>query len=242
MTTTLVGPPPTPTARTDTVPGANNGDQAAYPMAAEATVREAMIRHAKTCPAQATVADVRRLLDDPHVHAALLVGHDDTLVAVIERADLSAAVAANEGAARLGRLKGRTTSADAPIAPTREAMSIAGQRRLAVIDSSHRLLGLLCLKASGLGFCSDRDVHARSPETERQPAQPARSHPMTDGIPASELSDADLNRDLDQLERTRADIESTGTDDQKRNHTERSQELRTEAERRFGSSPASATG
>jgi hypothetical protein len=67
-----------------------------------------------------------------------------------------------------------------------------------------------------------------------------QEHPMTNGIPASELSDADLNRDLKQLELTRADIESAGTDDQKRNHTRRSQELRAEAERRFGPSPASA--
>jgi hypothetical protein len=65
---------------------------------------------------------------------------------------------------------------------------------------------------------------------------------MTDGIPASELSDEDLNQDLAQLNRTRANIESTGTDDQKRNHIERSHELQAEAERRFGSAPASTSG
>jgi hypothetical protein len=64
---------------------------------------------------------------------------------------------------------------------------------------------------------------------------------MTDGIPASELSDADLNQDLAQLDRTRADIESMGTDDQRRNHIERSRELLAEAERRFGSSSASTS-
>jgi hypothetical protein len=65
---------------------------------------------------------------------------------------------------------------------------------------------------------------------------------MTDGIPASELSDADLNQDLAQLDRTRADIESSGTDDQKRNHVERSEDLQAEATRRFGSGPASTSG
>ncbi len=173
MTATLSEPPPTPTDRRDTAPGgsgAYSGDHAAYPMTAEATVRQAMIRHAKTFPAQATVADVRRLLDDPHVHAALILAHADTLVAVIERADLSAAVAPNEEAARLGRLEGRTTTADAPLASTRDAMSTTGQRRLAVIDTRHRLLGLLCLKASGLGFCSDRDVYARSINPNATPA------------------------------------------------------------------------
>ena len=65
---------------------------------------------------------------------------------------------------------------------------------------------------------------------------------MTDGIPASELSDEDLNQDLAQLDRTRANIESTGTDDQKRNHIERRHELQAEAERRFGSASASTSG
>ena len=65
---------------------------------------------------------------------------------------------------------------------------------------------------------------------------------MTNGIPASELSDADLNQDLAKLDRTRADIESSGTDDQKRNHVERSEELKVEAERRFGSAPLRRPG
>ncbi len=65
---------------------------------------------------------------------------------------------------------------------------------------------------------------------------------MSDGIPASELSDEDLNKDLAQLDRTRADIGSTGTNDQKRNHVERSRELKAESERRFGSSRTSAAG
>ena len=42
------------------------------------------------------------------------------------------------------------------------AMLAAGGRRLAVVDHRLRLLGLLCLKRSGLGFCSDRDVAARA--------------------------------------------------------------------------------
>lgn len=42
-----------------------------------------------------------------------------------------------------------------------EAMTRAGQRRLAVIDDdSQRLLGLLCLKRSRTGFCTDEGVAA----------------------------------------------------------------------------------
>jgi hypothetical protein len=40
-------------------------------------------------------------------------------------------------------------------------MRRAGRRRLAVTSEDGRLLGLLCLKASGRGFCSDEDVAAR---------------------------------------------------------------------------------
>jgi CBS domain-containing protein len=153
--------------------GASNRKQPARPIAAGGTVSEGMIRHAKACPPHATVADVRRLLDDPHVHSVLIVTRGDRLVAVVERDDLTAALAPDDPAKRFGRLTGRTITADAPLTPTREAMSKAGRRRLAVIDAHHRLLGLLCLKASGLGFCSDLDVYARS--TDATPAPPPSS-------------------------------------------------------------------
>jgi hypothetical protein len=43
-------------------------------------------------------------------------------------------------------------------------MTTTGQRRTAVISADGRLLGLLCLKARGTGFCSDGDVRARALE------------------------------------------------------------------------------
>ena len=42
------------------------------------------------------------------------------------------------------------------------AMTAAGRRRAAVISADGRLLGLLCLKVSRAGFCSDQDVRARA--------------------------------------------------------------------------------
>ena len=42
------------------------------------------------------------------------------------------------------------------------AVLIRGRRRVAVINNDGRLLGLLCLKASQAGFCSDQDVRARA--------------------------------------------------------------------------------
>jgi hypothetical protein len=46
-------------------------------------------------------------------------------------------------------------------------MIAGGQRRRAVVDDEGRLLGLLCLKASGRGFCADADVAARARERRR---------------------------------------------------------------------------
>jgi hypothetical protein len=41
-------------------------------------------------------------------------------------------------------------------------MTATGRRRAAVTSADGRLLGLLCLKASRAGFCSDQDVRARA--------------------------------------------------------------------------------
>ena len=52
--------------------------------------------------------------------------------------------------------------AGASLAEVRRAMNTAGRRRAAVTSADGRLLGLLCLKASQAGFCSDQDVRARA--------------------------------------------------------------------------------
>ena len=41
-------------------------------------------------------------------------------------------------------------------------MIMTGRRRAAVTGADGRLLGLLCLKVSRTGFCSDQDVRARA--------------------------------------------------------------------------------
>ena len=88
MTTALARP--TAAERVDAEAGAVKASEnaAAHPVAAEPTVREAMIRKVKICPGHATVGEIRTLFDDRHVHAALLLAHDDTLLAVLERADV----------------------------------------------------------------------------------------------------------------------------------------------------------
>ncbi|ATY11913.1 CBS domain-containing protein [Amycolatopsis sp. AA4] len=121
------------------------------------TVAEAMLRAPKVLDASATVGEVRALFADDHVHAALVVARG-TLLSVVERPDLDGlpdALPASEA----GRLTGRVAAPEADLHATWRGMS---RRRLAVVDESGRLLGLLCLKRSGRGFCSDADVAARA--------------------------------------------------------------------------------
>ena len=129
--------------------------------AAATIVAEAMICCPKLLPATAAVDAVRESLRSEHVHAALLVD-GGALVAVVEASDLSDSLPADSPAVALGSLRGRVTRPDADLVTTRDAMTALGRRRLAVVDSGGRCLGLLCLKNSGRGFCSDADVRARA--------------------------------------------------------------------------------
>ncbi|HET7648183.1 MAG TPA: CBS domain-containing protein [Gaiellaceae bacterium] len=112
--------------------------------------------------AAATVGELRAFFADDHVHVALLVS-GRTLLGAVERADLLAATGDETPALELARLDGRTIAPDATLGAARAAMRRGGHRRLAVVGDGSRLLGLLCLKASGRGFCSDADVRSRRP-------------------------------------------------------------------------------
>jgi CBS domain len=128
------------------------------------TVAEAMVHAPKTLPLGARAAQVRALFDDDHVHVALIVDCHGRLRSVVERADLSGHDLTLPASA-LGCLVGRTVTPDADLVDIWRAMTRRNQRRLAVVDPSEStLLGLLCLKRSGLGFCSDADVAARQSE------------------------------------------------------------------------------
>lgn len=130
------------------------------------TVADAMHRFPKLCAPHETVADLRVLFLDRHVHAALIVANG-RLRTVVERGDLASA-ADDRRALELGRLEGRTIDPTANLEDVRQRMVNEQIRRLAVVDRQMRLLGLLCLKRSGLGFCSDADVAERAAErTER---------------------------------------------------------------------------
>jgi CBS domain-containing protein len=137
------------------------------------TVADAALRTPKVLPAGATVGEARVVLTDEHVHAVLLLD-DGFLLTVVERGDIEG-VPDPTPALGLGQLDGRTVAPDADLATTWAGMTAAGTRRLAVVDARGALLGLLCLKRHGRGFCSAADVAAR----ERERAEAGSANPVT---------------------------------------------------------------
>jgi hypothetical protein len=126
------------------------------------TAAEVMLTTPARHPLSATVGEIRDFFRDDHVHAALIVNPAGYLEAVVERDDIAEYQALDAAAAPLGRLAGRTVLPGASLAEVRRAMTAAGRRRAAVTSADGQLLGLLCLKASRAGFCSDQDVRARA--------------------------------------------------------------------------------
>ena len=138
-----------------------------YPGPVDEVVRtagEAMLTTPARHPPSATVREIRDFFRDDHVHAALIVSPAGYLESVVERDDIAGCQAPDAAAAPLGRLAGRTVPAGSSLAEVRQAMTATGRRRAAVTSADGRLLGLLCLKASRTGFCSDQDVRARAQE------------------------------------------------------------------------------
>lgn len=119
-----------------------------------------MLRRPKTMAADVSIADVRAVLDDDHQHMVLLTD-GARLVGTVTPSDLPDPEC--DGAAtRWSRLDGRTVSPDAPAADIERTLVDQGRRRVAVVDGQDALLGLLCLKRRGRGFCSDDDIESRS--------------------------------------------------------------------------------
>lgn len=141
------------------------------------TVAEAMLSIPWTHSPAATVGEVAEFFQDEHVHAALIIDTGGYLVAVVERGDIALDAAADVPAVRLGQLDGRTVQAAASLSEAHRAMLAERRRRAAVISPNGRLVGLLCLKASHTGFCSDQDVLQRSQEPGRAVARRASRLP-----------------------------------------------------------------
>ena len=128
-------------------------------------VAQAMVTSPKVFGPELSRSDLDRLFADDHVHAALVID-GGRLMTVIERTDLEDSLPDTDPCS-LGTLTRRVVAPDVPLAAVHARMRQEQRRRLAVIDESGRLLGLLCLKKSGTGFCSDADVRSRALERDR---------------------------------------------------------------------------
>jgi CBS-domain-containing membrane protein len=124
-------------------------------------VADAMITCPVTYGPESPAEKIRVFFRDDHRHMALIVAPDGQLITTIERPDLAAATPSSAPVAKLGTLIGRTAGPADPLAAATAALLREGRRRLAVVDDSGRLLGLLCLKKDGTGYCSDEDIRER---------------------------------------------------------------------------------
>lgn len=132
-------------------------------MPANAHAADAMVSGPAVHGPETTVGELRAYFRDEHVHMALLADRG-RLVGAVERDDLVRQLADDEPASAIACLDGRTVRPDASLPEALKAMERTGRRRLAVTADDGTLVGLLCLKASGDGFCSDADVGERRAE------------------------------------------------------------------------------
>lgn len=132
-------------------------------------VRDVMITDPKIVDSTISVGRSRELFADEHVHMLLVVDHQ-RLVATLTRADLPLGHPQHRCSALMfAVMKGRCIRGDEPALEVLSQMSAQKIRRLAVVDEHRHLLGLLCLKRSGNGFCSDDDVRARALQLNVRP-------------------------------------------------------------------------
>ena len=127
-----------------------------------ASVSDAMVTRPKICGPETTREAAQALFEDDHVQMALIVAADGRLLTAIERSDLAEPAMAPALAREAGTLAGRTISHHRSLESAMAVLKRDQTRRLAVIDASGHLMGLLCLKRSGDGFCSDEGVCERA--------------------------------------------------------------------------------
>jgi CBS-domain-containing membrane protein len=144
-----------------------------------------MVTCPKTHGSESVVEEIEALFEDERVHVALIVRADGRLLTTIERSDLVSVRASAAPVAALGALAGRTVGPWDSLDSATATLLRQGRRRLAVVDDAGRLLGLLCLKKDGAGYCSDESIRARSNEARASGSDgdtdPCRRSPTEEG-------------------------------------------------------------
>ncbi|MCS4253046.1 putative transcriptional regulator [Rhodococcus erythropolis] len=131
-------------------------------------VRDIMINCPKWVDSTITIGHAEKLFTDEHVHMLLLV-EDRQLVGTLVRTDLHHDPLPRELPAKpFSAMKGRWVHPDHDATDLLTWMSSQRIRRLAVVDETLNLKGLVCLKRTGTGFCSDANVEARASSTQIQ--------------------------------------------------------------------------
>ena len=142
------------------------------PASATTTVGDAMLRHPTVHPAELTVREARSAFAVSAKLRVLLLVRDHLLVSMVAREDLSGTEDPSTAVADVGTLEDRCVAAHAPLEETFDAMIRSGRRRIAVVEPDGTLLGLLCLKRSQSGFCTDKGVAAMR-RSRARPSRPA---------------------------------------------------------------------
>src|SRR5262245_7566251 len=109
-----------------------------------------MLRNPKTLPADARVADVRVLLENPHVQMVLLT-RGQTFVGAIT--DLPGDALPDQPALDFVDPSSETIGPDEPADRAFARTAANPHRRVVVVDDEARLHGLLCLNESRTRFC-----------------------------------------------------------------------------------------
>jgi len=117
------------------------------------TVEAVMLHHPKTLPADATVADLRRLFANATIRTALLVD-GPAFVATVERTDLPEAAADDEPAMAYARRDADRVEPSVLMAEAMPKLERSPEGRLVVVDADGETLrGLICLRGSADAFC-----------------------------------------------------------------------------------------
>jgi CBS-domain-containing membrane protein len=135
--------------------------------APEGRVADAMVTCPKTYGPDSGIKAIEKLFQDEHVHMALIVSGFGRLLTTIERSDLASVRSSDVPVVTLGTLAGRTVGPSDSLDAAAVTLLREKRRRLAVVDDSGLLLGLLCLKKDGAGYCSDESTLQRANEEER---------------------------------------------------------------------------
>jgi CBS domain-containing protein len=116
----------------------------------ETTVGEVMVRRPKTLPADATVADARKALENLSVKLLLLVDGSQFRGALSE---VPTTADPDEAAIAYADDNPQTGTEDLSVAAALERLDHRPSGRLVVLGEHQELLGLVCLTADGKNFC-----------------------------------------------------------------------------------------